>query len=141
MTEQTNNKWFCYILQSTISNRTYNGSTNDPVRRLRQHNGELVGGAKATHVDRPYEIICTLEGFSDHKITLRCEWCIKHPTGARKRPAKFNYPAGRIKGLNYLFASDTWHEKFGNEVLVCKVKEEYKQYLINIPHNVTLESL
>lgn len=141
MTEQEN-IWYCYILQSTVSNRTYNGSTNNLTRRLRQHNGELAnGGAKATRIDRPYEYICTLEGFSDHHKTLSCEWSIKHPTGTRKRPNIFNCPSGRIKGLNYLFASEIWEQKFGNENLICKIKEEYRQYLINIPNNVIVEIL
>ena len=40
-------KYYCYIIRSTnpaFSNSTYNGSTNNLVRRLRQHNGEIVGG-------------------------------------------------------------------------------------------------
>ena len=37
---------YCYFLQS--KNRTYNGYTVDLHRRLRQHNGELAGGAKVT---------------------------------------------------------------------------------------------
>ena len=40
--------YIIYILYNTTSNKTYVGITNNPVRRLRQHNGELVGGAKYT---------------------------------------------------------------------------------------------
>ena len=39
---------FCYALELPGSRRTYVGYTIDPSRRLRQHNGELCGGAAAT---------------------------------------------------------------------------------------------
>ena len=45
-------QWFCYILrnnQAQYSHLTYNGSTNNPYRRLRQHNEEISGGARYTH--------------------------------------------------------------------------------------------
>jgi len=124
-----------------ISNKTYNGSTNDLNRRLKQHNGELSGGAKATHIDRPYVFICYLSNFSTHQIALQCEWWIKHPTGHRHRPSKFNLPIGRIKGLNFLFQSNIWKEKFIGENLICYVKDDLKQYLTCVPENVTIREL
>ena len=44
-----NEEWYCYILrnkQPQYSHLTYNGSTNNPKRRLRQHNEEISGGAR-----------------------------------------------------------------------------------------------
>lgn len=38
----------CYALVNTKDRRTYVGYTTDPDRRLRQHNGELTGGAWST---------------------------------------------------------------------------------------------
>jgi len=40
---------FCYLLY-TEEGQTYVGATVDPDRRLRQHNKELVGGARATGI-------------------------------------------------------------------------------------------
>ena len=37
-----------YLLYNTNNNSTYIGCTNNKERRIRQHNGELVGGAKYT---------------------------------------------------------------------------------------------
>jgi len=39
--------FYCYMLY-TSKNQTYIGATVDPDRRLRQHNKELSGGARAT---------------------------------------------------------------------------------------------
>ena len=43
--------YIVYLLKntSTDNNRTYLGITNNSKRRLRQHNGELKGGAKYTN--------------------------------------------------------------------------------------------
>ena len=43
-----NNNYIIYLLYNTKSTCTYVGITNNPNRRIRQHNGELVGGAKYT---------------------------------------------------------------------------------------------
>ena len=46
------NKHMCYILHNTQNNATYNGYSIDFLRRLRQHNGLIKGGAKV------YDQVC-----------------------------------------------------------------------------------
>ena len=42
------NNWSLYLLENTVNKYTYLGVTVNIIRRIRQHNGELVGGAKYT---------------------------------------------------------------------------------------------
>ena len=47
MTE--NKTYIVYLLINTSNHYTYLGITNNSKKRLRQHNGEIKGGAKYTH--------------------------------------------------------------------------------------------
>lgn len=104
-------KYYCYIIRSTnpnYLNSTYNGSTNNLTRRLRQHNGEIAGGAKATKGKGPWVYFVIWEGFRTKCEALSCEWRIKHPTNSKKRPAKYNGVNGRVKSLGLLVGLDCW---------------------------------
>jgi predicted GIY-YIG superfamily endonuclease len=46
------NNYLVYLLINTENNCTYIGCTNNSTRRLRQHNGDLVGGAKYTKLKK-----------------------------------------------------------------------------------------
>ncbi len=48
--------WYVYLVQCADGS-LYAGSTSDLERRLRQHNGELVGGARYTRVRRPVALL------------------------------------------------------------------------------------
>lgn len=69
--------WHCYMLFST-EGQTYIGATVDPDRRLRQHNCELVGGARATgmrvHQGQTWRRACLVSGFPDQRAALQFEW-------------------------------------------------------------------
>jgi len=71
--------WFCYMLASVDGRKTYVGATIDPDRRLRQHNGELAGGAKATK-GRVWKRRFLVGGFVGEKAALRFEWRWKYLT-------------------------------------------------------------
>jgi structure-specific endonuclease subunit SLX1 len=119
--------WFCYILRNTnpkYPNLTYNGSTNNPIRRLRQHNEEIVGGAKATHgKEQSWEIYALLSGFENHVNALSCEWRIKHPSGKPgEREPRFRGVNGRIKSLNEILPLERWTKQCTIDNRACKFK-------------------
>jgi structure-specific endonuclease subunit SLX1 len=67
------------MLVSTDRKKTYVGATVDPNRRLRQHNGEIKGGARATagrSWTRKYLVGC----FDTEREALRFEWYWKYLT-------------------------------------------------------------
>jgi len=108
--------WYCYILRNKLEqfkHNAYNGSTNNPMRRLRQHNEEIKGGARATHgKGGAWEICAMLSGFPDHINALSCEWRMKCPSGKPgKRESKYQRVHGRISSLNEILPLDTWTGK------------------------------
>jgi predicted GIY-YIG superfamily endonuclease len=65
--------WFCYCLESE-DKKTYIGSTVNVDRRLRQHNKEITGGAKATARSTGWKRICCITGFPNGRSALQFEW-------------------------------------------------------------------
>ena len=88
---------YVYLLYIPGTNRTYIGATNDPAHRLRQHNGEIAGGAKATR-GQQWTQAFTVSGFPDWCATLQFEWAWKHQKP--RRPGL----AGKIRSLAQLIA-------------------------------------
>jgi predicted GIY-YIG superfamily endonuclease len=66
--------WWAYLLLSANSRKTYVGVSSNVVRRLRQHNGELAGGAKAARAGRPWHLACTVGSFSTRSQACQFEW-------------------------------------------------------------------
>jgi len=62
----------------------YFGKAVDPDRRLRQHRGEIVGGAKKTRGRNPTTVL-RVGPFKTHTDVLQAEWACQHPRGRRTR--------------------------------------------------------
>ncbi|PRQ54890.1 putative GIY-YIG nuclease superfamily [Rosa chinensis] len=70
--------WSVYLILSTNAPiKTYVGVTTDFSRRLKQHNGELKGGAKASRAGRPWICACLIHGFKDQNEGIWFETLIK----------------------------------------------------------------
>jgi len=95
--------WNVYLLVSS-QGPTYVGATIDLNHRLRQHNGELSGGAKATSkCPGSWTRVCHVEGFADECAALQFEWSWKNWTKKFKGGKPLER---RIKGLCGLIDSD-----------------------------------
>jgi structure-specific endonuclease subunit SLX1 len=68
---------YCYLLTNETGS-TYVGATVDVEKRLRQHNQELVGGARATAIPvsrgHLWKRVCYIEGIPEWKSALQIEW-------------------------------------------------------------------
>lgn len=94
---------FVYLLVSTNGN-TYVGATIDLNRRLRQHNKEIKGGARATGLKvekgEIWSRVAYVSGFPDWKAALQFEWRWKQLS--RKLSLKMNPLERRMKSLGIL---------------------------------------
>jgi structure-specific endonuclease subunit SLX1 len=99
--------WFVYLLATTLApSRTYVGATVDVERRLRQHNGQLKGGARATsRVPGGWYRVCYIKGFESKREALRFEWWWKRRsaklqgTPLERRQAAMEAMLGEWPGL------------------------------------------
>jgi predicted GIY-YIG superfamily endonuclease len=127
---------YVYVLYA--GNRTYTGYTVNPVRRLRQHNGELVGGAKSTRGRNDWQFLSITSCPDwDSQRALQVEWKYKHPDGKRRVPAKYRGVHGRLSALPEIW---TRVPDAGMTVRVCAEHLATVQAM-QLPANVTLQCM
>ena len=118
----------CYLLVSRAAGgtrgrgrgrgRTYVGFTNAPARRLRQHNGAVAGGARATRAWRPWDMAVFVHGFPAHSPALAFEWHWQHPTrstllraaAAEAGPQGRSGGRGRVRMMHALLHQEPFRE-------------------------------
>ena len=134
-------KYYVYLLKCNNNNRTYIGSTNNLSRRIRQHNGEISGGAKSTSGES-WKFAFYMTGFRDHSEALQAEWRFKRPVGNRNVPRIYSGIEGRFKGLKLIMEnSKGWTSNslpFLPEYQYY-ISEEYAPLAANIPRLIPLE--
>jgi len=71
-------EFYCYLLYTNDTSKTYVGATTDPNRRLRQHNKEISGGARATGISvqqgLTWQRACYITGIPEWRSALQIEW-------------------------------------------------------------------
>lgn len=110
--DETKGYWV-YVLQSLLS-RTgkklqplpgffYVGMTTDPMRRLRQHNGEIKGGGRYTERHRPWEIRAIFGPYGSRSDALKAEYALKH---GKRGAARLTWAPGDSPWCRGLGAED-----------------------------------
>ncbi len=128
MANEINKSYICYMIHHHFQN-TYVGITNDFNHRLKQHNGIIKGGAKATKKFEDWTLGYYISGFEEKNVVLSFEWHMHHPNGKRKKDnSSKNYYGvfGRLRALCEVLA----HDKF--EHIVQKLKLNIKRDLYEL---------
>ncbi|GAB2910873.1 GIY-YIG nuclease family protein [Rheinheimera gaetbuli] len=74
--------WYLYMVQ-TGNGMLYTGISTDPARRLRQHSGELAGGAKALRGKGPLTLVYQ-RPVADKSAAAKAEYQLKQLSRSAK---------------------------------------------------------
>ena len=142
--------YLVYLLK--CENYSYVGMTNDFTRRLRQHNGEISGGARYTSKRKGWYPVLIIDGFLDMKSAMQCEWRLKHfarghgsvrgVRGKLKYLSKYLYTEKEIKGYDTegepIIENRKWTSKCENSIcdqnLTFYIDDDYLKYYNEYPH-------
>ncbi|MDG6778658.1 GIY-YIG nuclease family protein [Thiomicrorhabdus sp. zzn3] len=87
--EKTEQAWWVYLLRCSDQS-LYCGITTQLDKRLRQHNGEITGGARYTQSRRPCQLVYQ-ERAENRQAALKREYHLKQlPKAAKERLVSIN---------------------------------------------------
>lgn len=110
--------WWVYVIQSLevrfgktgkqLPGFHYVGSTTDPARRIRMHNGEIVGGGKYTSQHRPWIPRALYGPYTGQSEAFKAEMALKHGKigTARTQWTVADSPLCRGMGPNHPWVTD-----------------------------------
>lgn len=115
--------FYCYILWNEKKTHTYAGYTVNPIRRLRQHNSEIVGGAQYTkRMPGPWKFLFLIECDSWTKNqALSFEYYLKSH-GRKKRQGLPGCPV--LRRFNLLKRALS-HDKFTDLTFTLTVDSDF----------------
>ena len=127
-------EWVFYLIKN--NNYTYAGVSPDPIRRLRQHNGEIKGGAKYTTSKGPgWTHICLVKGFQDKIQSMQFEWAVKHAP-----PRNAGGIINRTQKLISVCSKERWtsNAPLAKDIPleICWI-DKPNCNIINLPHYIT----
>ena len=76
MSANSDDSWFVYLVRCS-DGTFYAGVTTDLQRRVRQHNGEIVGGANYTRARRPVAL-AWCEECENRSVAQQREYSVRH---------------------------------------------------------------
>jgi predicted GIY-YIG superfamily endonuclease len=114
--------------------QTYNGYTVNLIHRLRQHNGEIKGGAHATRGKGPWEFIAVFTSKSWTQVrAMQIEWLCRYPTRKKPRPTIYAGAKGRISSLTEVCS------RIEEPVSLYVIDKYYDDAVsLNLPERITL---
>jgi predicted GIY-YIG superfamily endonuclease len=100
-------EWKVYCIQYNNGEKTYCGATVNFERRIRQHNCEIVGGAKYTSAavnsgTSDWSPVFLVHGFPNRVAALQFEWALKKQS-LKEKGSRIDR---RIRALHSLFKKD-----------------------------------
>jgi predicted GIY-YIG superfamily endonuclease len=122
---------YCYILLNESCTHTYVGYTVNPAHRIRQHNGEICGGAQRTKRTTPGKwrmaFIFECEQFDNH-LALSFEWHLKEHKKKQRRSKNIDVIQRRMK----MVVAALKNPKFSHCEITVYCIPELVSYLVEV---------